>query len=74
MTLALPVPAVVLAPCWDSYPPLVSTSEVVLLPVVRVERCACGELIRQLAGDAVALTVGRHNARPTHRAWRERRG
>lgn len=74
MTLALPVPAIVRAPRWESYPALPATSEVALLPVVRVEPCACGELIRQLAGDAVTGTVGRHNTTPAHRAWRERRG
>lgn len=67
-------PAIVRAPRWDSYPALPATSEVVLLPVVRVEPCACGELIRQLAGDDARALVSAHNDRAGHRAWRERRG
>ena len=71
MTLAV---AIVRQPSLELYPVLPATSEVALLPVVRVEPCACGEFIRLLAGDGMTATVGRHNDRPAHRAWRERSG
>jgi hypothetical protein len=64
------VAAVVLAPPIDSYPALHVVREPELLPVLRVEACACGERIQQLAGEDVRVVVARHNERAAHRAWR----
>lgn len=58
------------APDFASYRPLRSMAEPDLIPVIRVEFCACGEYIRQLVGDSIPDTVRRHNATIPHRAWR----
>ena len=65
--------AVVLAPPLDAYPPLRGVPERVLLPVVRVEPCACGTRLVQLEGDSITAVVARHEAMAAHRAWRGRR-
>ena len=59
-----------IAPDLDSYPALRVIREPDLLPTIRVEFCACGEYVRQLAGDTITDVVRRHNATITHRAWR----
>ena len=57
----------------DEYPPLLLvTAEAEVLPVIRVERCACGTWIRQHAGDDVAALMRAHNATPEHADWRAR--
>lgn len=62
--------AVLKAPAFDTYPAPTGIGEPELLPVIRVEPCACGEYIRQLAGDTIAAVVGAHNDTIPHRAWR----
>lgn len=54
----------------DDYPALLIIPEADLIPVIRVEECACGEYVRQLAGDMIVDTVRRHNGTLQHRAWR----
>ena len=57
----------------DEYPPLrLVTVEDEVLPVIRVERCACEGWIRQHAGDDQRALVAAHNATPEHAAWRAR--
>ena len=55
----------------DDWPPIRSPfRERHLRLIVRAERCACGDVVHQLAGDTVAQTIVDHNAGAAHRAWR----
>lgn len=58
------------APAFETYRRLERTGEAELLPVIRVEFCACGEYVRQFAGDSIDAVIRRHNASIAHRAWR----
>ena len=58
------------APAMESYPTLRQMHEIDLIPTIRVEFCACGEYVRQLAGDTITDVVRRHNPSIPHRAWR----
>ena len=58
------------APPMESYPTLRQMHEIDLIPTIRVEFCACGEYVRQLAGDAIVDVVRRHNLSLAHRAYR----
>lgn len=60
----------IVAPDFASYPRLRGLAEPDLIPVIRVEFCACGEYVRQLVGDSIPEVVRRHNATLPHRAWR----
>ena len=59
--------AIVQAPPLDAYPPL--TPEPAPW-VLRVEPCACGGHVVQLAGDRPADVVALHQRDPQHMAWR----
>lgn len=72
MSPSVSAAAIVLAKPLDSYPPLRLLPEP--LPVVRVEACACGERIRQLAGERSDNTLSRHQATLLHASWRRRSG
>jgi hypothetical protein len=61
--------AVVLARPLDSYPPVRH-----LAAHETARPCACGVDIVQRSGEDVVAVVAAHNAHPSHRAWRERRG
>lgn len=58
------------APDFDTYRPIKGLGEADVIPVIRVEFCACGQYIRQLVGDSIPDVVRRHNATVPHRAWR----
>lgn len=64
--------AIVLAPPLDSYPALRLLPEP--LPVVRVEACACGGRVQQLAGERSDSTLSHHQATLLHTSWRRRSG
>lgn len=58
------------ARAFELYEPIRSLPEPDLIPTIRVEFCACGEYVRQLAGDSITDTVRRHNRDVAHLAWR----